>query len=325
MESSNATSTVPQSIQKGKIFFKNDKGEITREVEWGIPHPPDYIFRYRKNRVDPAEQVWSVGGTVSYVPLDAKYIEGKGNFVYWLDVPFPSKTHVPVVAIHAMAAPKRLTMNALRFLASLHKKGRFDRLIGYYNDICWQTMCPFFLKDEYYCSVAKEVRKVVRSFVMSIGVSEENADRFSEVIGYFFEYDNAYRWRLQDLAGETTLEALLDNLPKELNRLIGILESRETVEIGGKIDLTLRFKNAIVPLVWAWRIPALRKRLKNALKELDLQSMRMDEADIYHSNNYADYNFKGKTIDERMKDTENIHGGKDKLPLQIRIQNSLNG
>lgn len=303
----------------------------SQEIKIGIAPPPDHIFKFRKNRAAPAQDIWGAGGTVSYIPQRAEYIEGEGNFVYHYMVPFPSKTVAPVEAIHAIAGAKRLTINELRFFASISpldiftRKGR-SRIITsffrYFNDTADMMAVGFYLEDGYYCKFAKEVRKAVKTFLMAIGVEEDVADHSGEIFACFFEYDNAYRTRPQDLASETTKEALLTNLPKELDRLISIQATRETVPNGGQ-EVVKRFRAAAKVLKYAWWFPKTRKALKQAIEAVDLEKCRMDEADIYHTILYGDYNVGGKVLEERIKLLEQYHGlDQANWPPRIMIRNS---
>lgn len=304
-------------------------GEVITEP-LGIPLPPDYIFKGRGNRYAPAQSVWGVQGTVSYIPDHAEYVENVGNFVYykgWGNQPapkFPSKTIAPVEAIYSSAIPKRMTINALRFLSSIHKKGRLTRLFGYYNDICNMTLGMFYLRDGFYCPTARGVKSFVSTLLQEFGVEPEVAGKTGEICSTFFEFDNAYRLRIQDLAGETTKEALIKDLPRELNRLLGILSERETLPGGGR-QVVERFSSGAKLLKWAWRFPPFRKKLRKAIEMTNLEAMRLDEADMYHALLYGDYNAKGKTEKERLEMYAGYHGSDQaKWPPRILIRNTGN-
>lgn len=306
----------------------------------GITPPPDHIFKFRRNRLAPAQNVWGVNGrgTISYAPERAEYIEGEGNFVYYYGVPFPSKTVAPVEAIHAVAGAKRLALNAMRFLSSrdalvpmlslafIGKKRRGRLLtnsLNYFNDIADMMITPYYLEDGYYCKLVKELRKFTETLFIKLGVEKATAEKTAEIAGTFFEYDNAYRFRPQDLAGETTMDALLENLPKEIDRLLAIQSERETVPIGGQ-EVVKRFKSIAKIMKIAWKIPHLRKIIRNCLKEVNLENCKMDEGDIYHTILYGDYNVKGKPLEERLKLLVGYHG-EDPAKWPPRIEIRQNG
>lgn len=306
--------------------------QITGKI--GIAPPPDHIFKYQRNRIAPAQSVWG-GGTVSYAPKQAEYIENEGNFVYYWGVPFPSKTIAPVEAIHAINATKRLVMIALQTLSLKQlrpaiiltllqgSRGRTKIL----NFLCEKfvgfahvTVINFYLKDEYYCGLVKEIRKFVERVLISLNVSLELAITVAEMIGMMFEYDNAYRWRIQDLFTETSKELLMENLPRELNRLIEILAEREVTKDSGVAG---RFSSGMRLIKYMWYVPSIRKTLRKAIDSMEIENCKLDEADIYHTCLFGDYNTQGKTIQERMKILEAYHGtDMKKWPPRILIQQS---
>lgn len=305
----------------------------------GIPLPPDDIFKFRgRNRTNMSQEVWGVGGTVSYIPERADYVDGKGNFVHYagfkgdmngqkVDLPaplFPSKCVAPVHTIYALAGPKRMIRNTIAFLSSMHKAGRINRFFDLYNDACELALTPFFLKSGYYSPVAKELALLTESLLKEFWVTEEVAKRTGEIVAMFVEHDNAYRLRVQDFAGETNIEQLLLNLPKELQRLIAIQATREVVQGGGQ-QVVDRFKSGARLFKWAWMLPPLRRKIRRALSKINIKNMELDEADFYHALLYGDYNARGKTQDERLAIYATYHGpDQAKWPPRILIRHQGN-
>jgi hypothetical protein len=297
----------------------------------GVAPAPDYIFKNRRNRAAPAQETWGLSGTISYLPDHAEYVDGNGNpanLVYyrgWGNQPaplFPSKTIAPVEAIYAITPSKRLFINILRFLSTIHKRGRINRFFEYFNDVALMTLSPFLLDNERYCGTAKNVRAFTRTLLRELWVKDDVASQSGEIFGCFFEFDNAYRIRVQDMAGETTTEVLCQNLPKELNRLVALMATRENVP-GDTVPN--RFRSGIVVLKWLWHIPFFRNKLKKAIKAVDLSQVRMDEADFYHAILYGDYNSRGMDIDERIAIYTKYHGPDQSLwPPRIRITHQGN-
>ena len=314
----------------------------------GIPPPPDYIFKYQRNRIAPAQEVWGEG-TNSYIPIRAEYIEGKGNFVHYFNVPFPSKTVAPVEAIYSLNGLKRAFLSDLQLLSLpelrlplfsilfIGKKRR-QRLL---TSLCMRfismanlTVKPFYLKDGYYGGLAKEIRAFIGTLLVSLGIhgiiSEDGkdrliADKMGEIIGMFFEFDNAYRFRLTDLFNETSKEKLMD-LPNELNRLLAIEESREVIHEGLQNTVSVKFQTIGKMVNYLWKLPSVRKALKKAIQAMNFDNFKLDEGDIYHTCLYADYNVQGKTIEERIKILQGYHGDDPtdftKWPPRITIRQS---
>lgn len=329
---SNSNSLPPRDSGQA-VATPSNLGQDTGPI--GIPYPPDYIFKRQSVRQAPANDVWGQG-TVSYIPERAEYIDGEGTFVYYRGVSLPSHCVAPVQAIYATNAIKRIMISVFRFLASremmipilstaLIGKKRRARLL---TQACQQfisigdiTVYSHKLGDGYYCKLAKETRKFVRTFLVALGVDGPTADQTGELIGMMFEYDNAYRFRIQDLMGETSKEQLLANFPKEMARLLGILASRETHGDGGA-QVVERFSKGLKVLRYIWYSP-LRKCIIKAIEGLDVEGCRMDESDLYHTLLFGDYNVKGRTLEERYGVLREMHGDDmNKWPPRIIIRNA---
>lgn len=309
--------------------------ETGTPMKVGIEQPPDHIFKHRKNRLAPAQDVW--GRTVSYAPQRAEYIEGKGAFVWYYGVPFPSKTVAPIEAIYAINGVKRLLISTLRVISSreawipmgsliLIGRRRRATLLNtactYFNAMADVMVAPYYMDDGYYCGVVKEIRKFTETLLINLGVDEATGKKTAEIIGMLFEYDNAYRFRLHDVMNEANKEAFLTDFPKEIKRLLQLMAVRENLnEKRNWNDVTNKFETGGKILKVLWYIPFLRKSLKRAIESMDFNNWKLDEADIYHTLLFSDYNVQGKTLDERVKIMESYHGtDMEKWPPRIEIR-----
>ncbi len=318
-------------MSKRKKHHKPIEVLAPQPIKVGIEPPPDHIFKYRKNRQAPAQDLW--GRTVSYAPQRAEYIEGKGNFVYYWGLDIPSKTVAPIEAINAVNGVKRLAINTFRILATKEGKslliiplirgkkwrGRLlNNLCVNFNHIGDTMLLPYYLEDGYYCGLAKELRIFSRTLLVGLGVEFSVADRSAEILGMMFEYDNAYRWRVQDMLTESDIDDLIDDLPRELNRLLAIEESREMIAIN---DVTDKFRAGVNLIKYAWWLPSMRREMVKALKAINLENCKLEKEDIYHTLLYGDYNVQGKKIEERMEILKSIHGeDMTKWPPRIEIR-----
>lgn len=304
----------------------------------GIEPPPDHIFKHRRNRIAPAQEVWG-HGTVSYAPTHAEYLEGKGCFVHYYGVPYPSKTVAPVEAIHASNVAKRILINLLRlwsskealfplaslFLVGKKIRGKFlTRIFDYFNLETDTVATGFYLKDGYYCAFVKEIRKFAETLLISLGVEKETAIKTAEIMGMVFEYDNAYRFRLQDIMDSADPEKLLSDLPNEIDRLIALERNRENLVFTTETNsVPGKFKSAASFLRYGWYIPSFRKVIKKAIESINFDNCKFDEADLYHTYLYGDYNIRGKSIEERVNILKGMHGeDMSKWPPRIEIRQS---
>ena len=106
----------------------------------------------------------------------------------------------------------------------------------------------------------------------------------------FLEVDNGYRYRVQDGLQEKKTNGI-----SEFWRIYGIIESREN-----GIKTTWKFIRYALKAALIFD-PTLKKILVRFFNELDVEKIRMDESDIFYSRKFPSYNFGGSTIEERLK------------------------
>lgn len=118
--------------------------------------------------------------------------------------------------------------------------------------------------------------------------------KFTLFIGEMMEWDCAYRFPLQDMFGELDQEAASQDPVKEFRRIFRIATER-----GVRLGNRFTFIEKLLPLFF-WFNPQMKSILKNFLLELNLEKVVLDEADYYFCLRRNTYNFKGKTLEERM-------------------------
>jgi hypothetical protein len=157
-------------------------------------------------------------------------------------------------------------------------------------ELIFQTY-PIRLKEQYYLPVVKELRRVLK---------DKLPPNILDAISSIIENDNAYRYRLQDilvLLDKTQLTGYY-SVKREVNRLIGIGISRDYDSMKEKIS-KIRKITGIILLV-----PSIRKLIVSALKEIDLEKVKMSKEEIYFTNRYGVYNYRG--LDRETRKQENI-------------------
>lgn len=305
----------------------------------GIPRPPEFVFKYRGNRTAPSETVLEQEATMfvltgmKYPPNDPEATEAEkrmgGQLAYFDGVPYPSKGFPFPEALYAVNAVKRLTMDLGRMLAGKDmaftllgfaitprkwKVAAITRACDLYRETAMMFLGPYILKTEYQAGFTRELRKLVTTFLTSLGVPFESADGAAEVFTTLIEYDNAYRLRIEDLLSETTKEALLKNPARGIKRLMAIYCEREP---DARTDFNNQTKFAIFGdgLRFALWVPSIRRAFNAAMGSIDFSMLQLDEADRYNILLWRDYNFLGKTIEERWQIFSEIHKGQ--LPPRL--------
>ena len=135
------------------------------------------------------------------------------------------------------------------------------------------------------------VRELYKAFDSPIKNESKDLQELRENLKYticmFLEFDNAYRFRFQDLAEEIDLEKFFKSPAKELRRLIDIAQSREKQQ-QYKDKWTL-IKTIVVPLLLVDR--ELKRIIVEVVKNLNFDRIKMDEGDRYYCLKREDYVF----------------------------------
>ena len=114
---------------------------------------------------------------------------------------------------------------------------------------------------------------------------------FRDLICMVLEFDNAYRFRLQDIAEDINQEAIKKNVIKELIRLLSVAQSREKTQpvkdtwtlFKYLIRFYLRFDKDV------------RIILRDVLQRVNLEEVKLTDEDKYYTVLRQDYTFKWMT------------------------------
>jgi hypothetical protein len=252
----------------------------------------------------------------------AEYPETGGILRYYHACLYPEKGFAIQEAIHACNMSKRYLLGMLRMFAGSKKlmvAGSFEleRIIATYNGSCDHNLAPFWYKGEYpryYSPVCKEIRKFLLSFLQFLGVSEYEAERFARNMMTMIDNDNAYRYRVQDIGGMTSKLRLMHDFVGEFERVYKEYLRREVPAqaVNDKIGSVLKLAKI------AWFIPKFRKAVLAGLEAMDWQNVVMDDADKYHTLLWSDYNFQGRTFEDRRDEFIAMHP-EGKLPIMIKL------
>jgi len=121
--------------------------------------------------------------------------------------------------------------------------------------------------------------------------------KFMEVTVFCVDWDTAYRFQSQDAFSNLNKN---NDAVKESERLIKLMSSRYTDYVRGKVEMLGKF----IPLLRF--SPLLKRILTNFFQELDIEKVKLDEADWYYSLRRERYNFGGLTLEERLEQVKRI-------------------
>lgn len=137
----------------------------------------------------------------------------------------------------------------------------------------------------------------------------------AEFVWFFLAHDTAYRFVVQDILGELDQGALYTSVRKEVNRLISIALSRFDRKFGKLQVLKYLAIKGIINVAFLSR--KFRRLMKEFLTGLDQTKVWMDEDDWYFCLRRTQYNYRGMSLQERLKEAKRIDDESGNVSLQL--------
>lgn len=259
--------------------------------------PADFIFDVPRSR-------FVLGGeeSISFV-LEMKknekgelvpkieYVPNVGILNYYHGVPYPSKGFVTPEAMFALNQMKRLIIESTKLakhpILFLGVYLARERVLASANTVFDKVFANQSIKSEYLCRGAYAVEQFVHALTGDL--------KFAHYIAQIPEYDDAYRYRLQDIFTELDVEAFRKNPHKELDRLMALWKSRECTWSMGvfmKAEHALKIAKALL------YIPSVRRKVCDSIHLLKIGVY--DKDDRYWVCLYEHgYKYLGLPIEER--------------------------
>lgn len=152
----------------------------------------------------------------------------------------------------------------------------------------FRTIDRFKIKPVRYCTAIRELHRAFSiSFYEESKESIEMRGMIRDLMCMILEFDNAYRYRFQDIMPSLDKERLQKNPSKELSRMFALLASREKTQ---EIKDTWKLVRYFLP--WYVRFnSAFRKTLIAILVNLDLEKVSLTVEDRCFCEKRKDYAF----------------------------------
>lgn len=300
-------------------------------TEFAIPRPPAGIFAHAAS--DPVLGIIRENRTQFLIDR-IEYVDHQGILVWYKDTPYPRRGFPTPEAVAAVNVVKRAFIELVRALGmwqfwpgfvlamfTSHErpawKGRpkdvvdygekrqpvAEKLINSFNRVCWPVVSNYVIKPQLMTPLASELQGLVFAFMARAGLDREASKMFATIFGTLIEYDNAYRYRLEDIFTETSRDRLMSAPGREIARLVGLYSSREK-----DWGVAVKFRTIhwlARPLFWSKRV---REAFRRALDGCDFERLQFDDIDRYWANVRLDYDFFGKPYQERMKGHKPVPG-----------------
>lgn len=185
------------------------------------------------------------------------------------------------------------------FYHSLKGRSRFQIALlavvpWLFNDLVKASIYAFYrqvgrfrIKPERYCVAIRELHRAMSVEREELTSTREMRLMVRDITCMLLEFDNAYRYRFQDIVSEIDKEALKRNPSEEIMRLSNLLQSRETTQ---EVKDTWTLFAYYFPTYLRFN-KTLRTEMISIFTELDLEKMRLDVQDRQYAGVRKDYKF----------------------------------
>lgn len=255
---------------------------MTQQKNFDIPTTPRDLYQSEHTTTLGAEDI------VAYVASNIEYVPWKGIIIHIEDATYPKKGFPTPEAVAAINIIKVILRECLKLKFSLLVANK-NTLLNSFNIIFDKTFLPYKLKEEYLCPTAYNFYKFLQYSLIDLGITPSIAGQTAFNIAHILEYDDAYRYRFQDLMSEFIVEA---NPRQEMKRLLNIFTRRTRDNVSKKLAHILM----LVPLLLL--VPRYKKIFNN--NKAFLKKCAFDEADRYWAYlKNANYDFGGEEFPQR--------------------------
>lgn len=235
------------------------------------------------------EAEYVIGDDVISFDVDKiELVESVGCLVYVKNALYPHKAFPDPFGIHAVNMVKSQLRLYLKFpVLFLFPKKLATEFVWFFD----RAFFKFKVKRKYMCDASFNMY-VFLSKLFTPTLGKELADNVAYAVAHIVEYDDAYRFRLQDMATELRVDSFKKSPIKETKRLLEIWGERESP--GVMINIR-RYAKLLLLVLY---IPSIRKSIINNIQYI--KKMQYDKCDWYWVAFKDNYKFGGKTHAERL-------------------------
>lgn len=252
--------------------------------------PPDEIFLNPPLPLEETQGAYTISNFV-----DLSYSKKEGMMSNYLHHPFPRKGFVWSEAIENNNIVKKIGILIVCTLASP------STFFENFFNVTQYALRNAYLSPRFYCKFSKELWKLTHLFLRKLGLNDFFAYGIGRVIATVFQFEEGYRWRGEDLFGQTTKLDLLNQPKKEIKKMYEIYKRREKGGITNKLGALVKL------LSFALYIPKVRKAWNFAIKQMQIENLVLDEGDRWHGLAMREYDFEDRDIEDRFKEHVDIY------------------
>jgi hypothetical protein len=210
-----------------------------------------------------------------------------GFLAHYQGRPYPNKGMQTTGSMEANNTFKRLTIGLVQMVSL-----RPSTILLQYHRLADYLYFPHYLHQRYYNDCSRELFGLVYRFFRYLGFSFDLSYELGRDAASLLQFENGYRFRVEDIFTETTLQKLLDNPRAELKRLEQIYVSRETWN--GVNSVGQSFRAIFKLLRLALLLPPIKKAFRFALVGSEFKNFQFDTIEKYWADRFREYNFGGE-------------------------------
>lgn len=268
---------------------------MSDQQQFAIPTPPQEAFAsHNPNTPLQGEEI------ISYISTKMEHVPYEGIIVHIQGATHPKRGFPTPEAVHINNIIKTLIKESLshKYLLLLSLLTSKQSLFVSFNTLHRKAFTPYLLKEEYLSPASYSLHLLIYNLLTKIRINPGTAKTTALAIGNVLEYEDAYRYRLQDISDETTYYRLSTNPYKELTRLFHIFQERDQTSTTA-MDLTKLLR----PFLFLLRIPFIRNIFLSSINNNIINGLKYTPMDKYWAQLKGDnYLFTGRTYEERTKD-----------------------
>lgn len=234
-----------------------------------------------------------------------------GIYIYYKGMPYPKKGLPFPEAIYMNDITKRMTVTIAKSFISKEtilpaslvlfypwktKVRMVNKILTNYCRMTQWIHASYAITDERLSAPCRSINLILRTFLENMGITIGR--KFAKTIALVVEYDDMYRYRIEDIMSCTSRSRMMDNPAREIRRLGSIMRKRERTHA---MDITSKlFKAASIAFMHPKVKKAWRKTMES-ITDADFDGLKLDTADSYHALILQGYDFMGMDLKERLK------------------------
>jgi hypothetical protein len=203
-----------------------------------------------------------------------------------------SKDFFSSTLLYGLGWPTKLIAGVLFLIYLINRRLLWWIVFPYVEMVIQATMDSVYryrLKGNRYTRPVREIRRVADTFIDEMEpIAKGGSPIWNKVLAWkardwiclFFEFDNSYRFRGQDVATDLDKIAFIKDPFKEIERLVDLLIKREKnmEEEHGPRGKWVQLKKVVKLLRF---IPGLKKIILDIFNRVDWEQIKFNENDIY--------------------------------------------